>query len=354
VEIGTACVRTGPGCLRERFGAAGLSGGEGVFVYGDDPVSVGRLFWLLEWAGAREVRVLDGGFGAWGAAGFPTEAGPAARRAKTFRPSAASGTATVDRAAVARGFGTAEMELVDLRGADTWSSPEGHVPHSLPYDFLALFDDASRWPDPATARAVFSRLGPRPTTYVDMQATFVLYGDGPADPRPGLGYLMLRAMDVDVAVYPGGWSDWHRVEPGAKALPVVRIVGALDLVRRMESANPGLTADRPAGDVVLFDVRTAPDHRVGHLPGALSLPAQFCDGGITDAVPAPPDGDRFGITVGFYCYGADCVRSRECSTRAAREGFRDVLWFRGGVPEWRAAGLPLPRSGRETSPTKTP
>jgi len=120
----------------------------------------------------------------------------------------------------------------------------------------------------------------------------------------------------------------------------------LDLAGTIEASNPDLSADRPTPGLVLFDVRAAPDHRVGHLPGAVSLPAQFCSERVSKEVPAPANGDRFSVPVAFYCYGRSCVRSRNCSTEAARAGFRNVLWFRGGVPEWQAAGLPLLRSER--------
>jgi len=348
-ELDEACLASGIECLEGRLGAAGLSANEGVFVYGDDPLTVGRLFWLLELAGLREVRVLDGGLEAWQGAGLPTEAGSAPRGPQSFRPDRQGHgeeipSAAVDRARVAEGFGTSAMELVDARGAAAWSGPEGHLPHSLPYDFRTLIDAPPRWPAPAAARHVFSRLGPRPTTYVDMTATFVLYGDGPDDPRPGLGYLLLRSMGVDVAVYPGGWSGWRHTEPDTDPLPVVRIVDALELAGTIEATNPDLAADRPTPGLALFDVRAAPDHRVGHLPGAISLPAQFCAEGVGEAVSAADGGDRFAVPVAFYCYGVSCIRSRNCATQAARAGFQNVLWFRGGIPEWRAAGLPLHRS----------
>lgn len=349
VELEGPCLLAGRECLARRLGAAGLSGGDGVLLYGDDPVAVGRLFWLLEWAGVSPVRVLDGGLDAWRREGHPTDSGLVPRVPATFRPGPASareahGPSVVDRGRVAGGFGEPGMELVDVRGAGAWAGTEGHVPHSLPYDFLALIDDPPRWPDPAAARRLFSRLGPRPTTHVDMTAAFVLYGDGPSDPRPGLGYLLLRAMGVDVAVYPGGWTDWLRTGPEAASPPVVRVVDALELAASLEADNPGLTDDRPPRGFVLFDVRATPDHRVGHLPGAISLPAQLCAEGVSEAVPQPEQGDRRDVPVVFYCYGLSCVRSRNCATRAARAGFGTVLWFREGVPAWQTAGLPLFRS----------
>ena len=36
----------------------------------------------------------------------------------------------------------------------------------------------------------------------------------------------------------------------------------------------------------------------------------------------------------LYCYGRDCIRSRECATIAARHGFLNLLWYREGMDGW--------------------
>jgi len=321
-----------------------------VVVYGDaaHPTAVGQLFWLLHRAGFAEVRVLAGGIETWEAAGGRLETGDARRRPEVFRaPAPLPG---VDRDRLAARFGTGEVEVVDVRGEAVWAGEGGHVPHSLPYDFTALLAPeagspagagASRWPEPEAARLEIGRLGPRRGTYVDLGATFVVYGEGPDDPRAGLGFLLLRLAGVEAEVYAGGWKDWT----AAPDSPVVQIVSAVELAALLEPSNPGLEADRPDPAVPVFDVRGELDHAAGHLPGAVSLPAQLCAERFPEAVPPPAGGgDRFATPVAFYCYGRTCIRSRDCSTAAARAGFRHLLWLRDGVPAWQQAGLPLFRS----------
>lgn len=345
-EIDDACIARGVLCVQDRLAGLGLTGTEPAFVYGDDPEAVGRLFWLLEWAGFPEVQVLDGGLGAWRAAGGEVVAG---RTPGPERPGPAGATAPlteapteagVDRAWLLARFGTPAVEVLDLRGA-AWEGPEGHVPHSLPYDFRSLLPENGEWPDPPAARRTIGRLGPRRGTYVDLGATFVVYGEGPDDRRSGLGYLLLRAAGLPAAVYVGGWADWRSAEDA----PVVRIVDAREVARRIETENPGLAEDRAPADFPVFDVRGEAAHRAEHLPGAVSLPAQHCDERLPEvALEASDGGEGLDAPVAFYCYGRDCIRSRNCSTAAARAGFRNVLWFRDGMPGWYAAGLPVFRS----------
>lgn len=60
--------------LQAAFRAAGVSASRPVVVYDfGDGMPAARLWWTLRWAGHPDVRVLDGGFGAWERAGRPIE-----------------------------------------------------------------------------------------------------------------------------------------------------------------------------------------------------------------------------------------------------------------------------------------
>ena len=43
----------------------------------------------------------------------------------------------------------------------------------------------------------------------------------------------------------------------------------------------------------------------------------------------------------FACNGAECWKSYKACVTAAKAGFTQVYWFRGGYPEWLARGLPV-------------
>lgn len=46
----------------------------------------------------------------------------------------------------------------------------------------------------------------------------------------------------------------------------------------------------------------------------------------------------------FYCLGPDCWMSYNAAVRALRLGYRNVLWYRGGIEAWQRAGLSLARA----------
>ena len=61
-----------PGVLQEALRRWGITEESSIVAYDDaDATSAARAWWLLRWAGLRDVRVLDGGIAAWTSAGLP-------------------------------------------------------------------------------------------------------------------------------------------------------------------------------------------------------------------------------------------------------------------------------------------
>ena len=122
--------------------------------------------------------------------------------------------------------------------------------------------------------------------------------------------------------------------------PVVRIVTAEEVRDRLRADSFRFAADKPPQQFVLLDVRGPLDYGApGHVPGAVNLGSHvFADS--LEAILAKhwPGIDRTKVPMVIYCYGPDCIRSRICSTLAARGGFLRLEWFRGGIEEWRRLG----------------
>jgi thiosulfate/3-mercaptopyruvate sulfurtransferase len=351
-----------PDRLRTRLAALGISGRETVVIYGDaDREAVARLYRLLRSAGCAGIRILDGGLAAWRAAGGRVESGESRRApAAGFRAvHPASGEATAVGAAwVADHFGLAGVELLDVRDArgwERWETPPtfaaGHIPYSLPFDPRALLPAGGGWPEPADLRRRLGTLGPRAGDPVRLDSTFVLSGEDPRDPRPDLGFLLFTLAGLEARVFPGGWQEWTAGGGSPVVRPVVRVVSAAEVAALLRPESPELTADRRPRGVILIDLREPHDFAIGHLPGALNLPILRFPADFEAAVAAGwPQADRATFPLLLYCYGVDCVRSRQAGAEAARRGFRSVLWFRGGVQEWRDAGFPLLDSPPPGSP----
>lgn len=111
---------------------------------------------------------------------------------------------------------------------------------------------------------------------------------------------------------------------------------ARELILRRDSLEPmrrdELLARLETGDVVLLDVRPAQEFRAGHIPGAISMPLDEIESSLAD-LPA-------GREIVAYCRGPYCVLSAEAVEALRGHGFSAVR-LEDGLPEWRAAGLPV-------------
>jgi 3-mercaptopyruvate sulfurtransferase SseA/rhodanese-related sulfurtransferase len=323
-----------------------FSGHEVLLLSGSDPYAAGRMFLSMEAAGFPVPRILKGGAKALDALQREVSVSPK----KASRKPSRNEEIFIERKAVREAFGRDHFEIIDLRGADTWSlatlpepSRAGHIPHSLPFDFSTLLADGD-WPDPAEARKQFLKLGPREREYVDSQATFIIYGEDQADPNLGLAYLLLRLMDIDVRVYDAGWQDWST---DLKS-PIVRIMPTRELENLMRAENPQLVDEFDYESFIFLDLRGSFDFRRRHLPGSIHLPMHVFADSLSGCLDANwPEVDPSTIPVVLYCYGPECVRSRNGASVAAHQGFRNLIWYRDGVTGWKSEGLPLFRAEGE-------
>jgi ArsR family transcriptional regulator len=86
------------------------------------------------------------------------------------------------------------------------------------------------------------------------------------------------------------------------------------------------------GLVTILDVRPADEFALGHLPGALNLELSELERRLAKL-------DRSKEIVA-YCRGPYCVLSYEAVARLRARGFK-IRRLEDGLPEWRAAGLPV-------------
>ena len=87
-----------------------------------------------------------------------------------------------------------------------------------------------------------------------------------------------------------------------------------------------------SGDVVLLDVRPTAEFHAAHIPGARSVPLEELQTRIREL---PRDKD-----IVAYCRGPFCLMSESAVALLKSHGFR-ARKSAEGVPEWRAAGMPV-------------
>lgn len=211
-----------PAVFRERLGSAGIGSEHEVVAYDDVGGWVAaRLWWMLDDLGHERVAVLDGGYPAWVAEGFPvtTEVPsfPAARL-----DLADAWTRTIDRDGVIDRLGS--LVLLDARSGPRYRGETepidpvpGHIPTATnaPTDGNLGADGRLLCADELAAR--FRALGADGSS-------------GPVVSSCGSGVsacfnnLAMRVAGLpDPILYPGSYSDWSRAglpvavgpEPGA-------------------------------------------------------------------------------------------------------------------------------------------
>lgn len=89
------------------------------------------------------------------------------------------------------------------------------------------------------------------------------------------------------------------------------------------------------GLVTVLDVRPKDEFALGHLPGALNIPLDELESRLSEI-----DDTQEVIA---YCRGPYCVMSFEAVSELRKKGF-NARRMEDGLPEWRAAGLPLESS----------
>ena len=86
------------------------------------------------------------------------------------------------------------------------------------------------------------------------------------------------------------------------------------------------------GAVTVLDVRPEDEFALGHLPGAVNIPLRALEGRLSEL-----DASQ---AIVAYCRGPYCVLSYEAVAALRVRGFK-VRRLEDGLPEWRAAGLPV-------------
>lgn len=183
-----------------------------VIVYGIAPeYDPARVTWALHYLGHPDVRYLDGGFGAWVAAGGTVTPGaPAAGPATTYVASPTRPLVKVEGDFVLAQLGPApyaapQIDLVDARSSGEYTA--GHIPTAAfapwPNNLVT-----GRLKSRAELEALYTGLGFDPSRTT---VTYCLVGW-----RAAVSWLVLHWLGFDDArIYDGSWLEW-----GAGGFPV--------------------------------------------------------------------------------------------------------------------------------------
>ncbi len=198
----------------ERFaalmGRLGIGDRHLVIGYDDDGNHIAaRLWWILNYYGHPDVRLLDGGLPKWLAEGRPVTADAPRHRPATFTP-ALRPEWRVDAAEVRRAIRNQTMRIVDCRGPRDFRGEvgrgerKGRIAGATNVPVFRLWDGPYKtWKTEAELRAIHEAAGVTPDKRV------ITYCNAGVSASTGLLALKLLGY-ASAANYAGSWYDWER------------------------------------------------------------------------------------------------------------------------------------------------
>jgi thiosulfate/3-mercaptopyruvate sulfurtransferase len=197
-----------PEAFAAAAGRAGIGAATHVVAYDSaGSFAAARLWWLLRYFGHERVSVLDGGWEAWLAGGYPTESGEVSAALTVFTPRPRP-ELVVDAAAVEALRRDPRALLLDARAPERYAGrvepidpKAGHIPgaRSAPYSGN-LAPDGTLLP-PEALRARYAALG------ADRAERIVCYCGSGVSAAHNILALHLAGR-TDALLYEGSWSDW--------------------------------------------------------------------------------------------------------------------------------------------------
>jgi thiosulfate/3-mercaptopyruvate sulfurtransferase len=177
-----------------------------VVAYDDSRLAfASRLWWLLKYMGHPRIAVLDGGFSAYQAAGFPLSTEIPSPRVGAFTPQLQHHL-VVDIQTVQQQQSNPKTCIIDAREGERYRGERepidpvaGHIPGAVNYPWLQVTDAEGKlrspqalkdyWADVAAAEQIISYCGSGVTACVNL--------------------LALEAAGITTGkLYVGSWSDW--------------------------------------------------------------------------------------------------------------------------------------------------
>lgn len=205
--------------LEQVWRRAGVDHDRTVVVYdGDNGSAAARAWWLLRWSGHPDVKVLDGGYVAWVAAGLPVTTEPATPEEGDFRvrPGQMPVLDADEAARLAR-----EGVLLDARAPERYRGEvepldprAGHVPGAVNAPFAEHVGESGQWRPASELAERFTRLGADGSKPV---GAYCGSGVTACSVVLALEHAGISTPERPAALYAGSWSNWS-AEPERPAV----------------------------------------------------------------------------------------------------------------------------------------
>ncbi len=194
--------------MAKMLGDAGVSTDKTIVVYDEGTSKYsGRMYWILKYLGATDVKLLNGNLTAWKAGRKPVTGAATKLAAATFtaKPEA-DYLAKIDEVKTA--IGNASYVLVDARTPEEYAGKaetelrKGHIPSAVNVNYETVLDSKGMLKPNADLKTLFESKGITP------DKTAILYCESSV--RAGILFLALKGLGYSkVKVYDGAYIEWQ-------------------------------------------------------------------------------------------------------------------------------------------------
>jgi len=349
--------------LNKKLSNAGLKRNMTFVIYDDTTASwgaAGRIFWMLEYLGCKDVHILDGGWNKWVADLRTTETNlnylPAANFKAAVKPSKLASSVYVNQRRTDKDFA-----IVDTRTDEEFigwqlygEARGGHIPKAIQIPYAWYFKTDKTVLAYADLKKLFEGKGVTRDKEVVAYCTVGI--------RSAYAYFLLRLMDYpSVKNYDASMAQWSATEsfPIEKMKRFSMIVHPSWVKALIDYHATGSTSAAPPEYPYARDHKyliieapsrteyeTATAYNAGHIPGAIHWNGYLMDG-IFPMYFMVPD-DELKVAVGNLGVTADTtvvVYSSAGSGSPARlwydlkyAGVKDVRFLNGGYEAYAAEG----------------
>ena len=280
--------------LEALLGAAGIKRNTWMIIYDDTTASwgaAGRLFWMFEYLGCENVRILDGGWDKWVADGNQPETTANTRKAATFIAEV-NDRIVVDKTHIADRLGDADFNLVDTRtdaefiGWTLYGEERGgHITGTVHLPYEGYFAADKTMLDYDRMKAQFDAKGVTPDKEMVAYCT--------AGIRSAYAYFIARLMDFDNAAnYDASVWDWAAADETAYPMDMLENYQALVHPAWLDALIKGENPDTYPGNGYFilyssYEPRYSENrtdyagtvYEQGHIPGAVFMDTYAIENG---------------------------------------------------------------------------
>jgi len=195
--------------FEQSVGALGIEKADEVIIYSTThPMWATRVWWLFRLFDHPSVKLLDGGFAAWQAGGYPTEQGKSPVRPVHYEANTRRDERFVDGEAILAAQAAGQLCLINalsaqqFRGEGPHYGRPGHITGSESLPWGSFLDESLCFQESAQLRAHFESVGA-----FEQEQIITYCGGGIAATVP-IFSLALLGIESGVALYDRSLSEW--------------------------------------------------------------------------------------------------------------------------------------------------